>query len=312
MRKGKLLMPGRCSVLFGLAAVACALFPGRGAASENKQGGVLKIGLVQSLFRGTVGEKALAQAKPMGDIMAAQSGVRLEFCAVCDHEELARRLQQGEIHLAVMHGIELAWAQKHCKELQPLVLAMNQSYKLKSYILVRQGDPAQSLADLKGRKLAVPAKSLYHNSLYLQKALEEAGQNPAGFFEEKTVTSVHAGVEAVIDGQADVAVIDGVAWENYVENKPARAKRLRVLSESSTFPTAALVYKPGNIPENLEKQLRETLVTLHTRPLGRQMLLLWRLSQFRAVPEEYPGLLVEVVKHYPLPPKPVEFCTSEK
>jgi phosphonate transport system substrate-binding protein len=304
-------MKGRFCFVFGIVVACAPLLAGWAAASENnKPVSALKIGLVQSLFRNTAAEKALAQAQPLGELMAAQSGVRLQFCAVAEHEELARCLQQGEIHLAVMHGVELAWAQKNAKDLQPLVLAMNQTYKLKSLVICRKDDPAQTLADLKGKRLAFPARSLYHNYLFLQKTLETSGQNPAGFFEEKQVATIPAALDAVLDNEADVAVLDGISWENFCEIKPGLAKRFKVLTESGTFPTAALVYKPGVLPEEQVKQLKNALTTLHTKPLGRQMLLLWRLSQFSAVPEEYPTLLTEVVKDYPQPPKPVEFCTS--
>jgi ABC-type phosphate/phosphonate transport system substrate-binding protein len=308
-------MKRKGSILLALAAVGAALvlMSRTGAASENQpEITVLKIGLVQSLFRNTSAEKILSQAQPLGEIMAAQSGVRLRFSAVGDHEELAKQLQQGDIHLAVMHGVELSWVQKNTKDLQPLVLAINQTIRLKSYVLCRAEDPARLLADLKGKRLAMPARSLYHNYLYLQKALETAGLNPAGYFEEKSTLSVYGALDSVIDGNADVAVVDGVAWENFCENKNGRSKKLKVVTESTIFPTAALVYKPGTMPEKQEKQLKEALTGLHKKPVGRQMLLLWRLSQFSDVPEEYTELLQEVVKEYPQPPKPVDFCTSSK
>jgi ABC-type phosphate/phosphonate transport system substrate-binding protein len=268
----------------------------------------VRIGMIQTLFRGGDASTMLAQSQPFSELLYSQTGVRGQFSVVPDAHEMAKKIHDGEIQLGILHGIEYGWVKQLYPEIQPLVLAYNQTFKLKGFLLVRADNEAQAVADLKGKTFAFAKKSLNHCHLFLHKTIEEAGHEPAGFFAPSpTPANTEAALDAVVDGTASATLVDGVALETYRARKPGRANKLRVIKESCLFPTATIIYKPA--PENAEiaKKFRDGLVTAHERVMGRQMLTLWRLSNFGKVPEEYHSLVSDVIKVFPSPTAPADF-----
>ena len=54
------------------------------------------------------------------------------------------------------------------------------------------------------------------------------------------------------------------------------------------------------------------MTSAHTRILGRQMLNLWRLSNFGDVPAEYNELLTTILKTHPKPLSPAAFVIEPR
>lgn len=273
----------------------------------------LRVGMIQTLFRGMDDKTAQAQGGLLSDVMSIQAGMPCEVSICPECKKLAERLQDGQLQLAVMHGIEYAWVKDDYPELQPLVLACNRAIRLKAFVVVRDDSPAKALADLKGKPLAMPKRSLNHVHLYVNKILTDAKEDPATFFQPApTYGSAEAALDALFDGTDNAAatVIDGIALESYKERKPARGARLRTILESAEFPTAAIVYKPNATAPEIVKKLQSSLQTAHERPFSRQMLTLWKLSNFAAVPNDYAQLIDSIHKEYPQPVVPVSFIAE--
>jgi ABC-type phosphate/phosphonate transport system substrate-binding protein len=290
---------GSLGILLGSADDLCA---------GEQQGSAVRIGMIQSLFRGSDAGAMMAQAEPFNKLLYSQTGVRGQFQVISDAADMGRQLQQGELQLGILHGVEYAWIKDQYPDLQPLVLAFNQTTKLQGYLLVRADNPVQDLAGLSGKTLAMPKRSMNHCHLFLHKALQEEGLEPAGFFGPSPIpANTEAALDAVVDGKAAAVVVDGVALALYRERKPGRAAKLRVLKESGPFPTATIIYRPGGCDEATIKRVVDGMTTAHQRVLGRQMLTLWRLSQFSRVPAEYQEMLSEVLKAYPEPICPARF-----
>jgi ABC-type phosphate/phosphonate transport system substrate-binding protein len=294
------LLLAALSVILGGAA----LIPARATRPEA----TVQIGMIESLFRGSDTAVMLAQTQPFSELLYSQTGVRGQFTIIPDAHEMAKQLREEKLQLGIMHGIEYAWIKGEYPELQPLLLAYNQTIKLKGYLLVHRDSPLQTVGDLKGKTLAFPKRSLNHCYLFLHKAIGDAGHNPAGFFAPTACpANIDAALDAVVDGTADAVVVDGVSYEVFKSRKPGRAAKLRVLKESGLFPTATIVYKPSAANEEMVRKFRDGLTTAHERVLGRQMLTLWRLSNFGHVPQEYSQLLNDVLKEYPEPMHPAAF-----
>jgi len=277
---------------------------------EDANPRVLKIGLAITLFRGQDNAAAVAQAQPLGELFATSGGVKPQF-VVGDSQEIAHRLQQGDLHLAVVQGVEYAWLKAGNADVQPMVLAANPAVRQKALLLVRGDSAAKEVTDLKGRTLAVPRLLPCHCQLFLQHALAQAGQTPTGFFSATaTPCNVDQAVDAVVDETAAAVLLDGLSWEVYRQRKPGRANKLRTLAESVWFPAPAILYKPGVLSDQETRQLREGFLTVHEKPFGRQMLLFWRLTQFVPVTAEYEDMVREIVKVFPQPMVPVQCITA--
>ena len=66
-----------------------------------------------------------------------------------------------------------------------------------------------------------------------------------------TSTDVEEALDDVIDGKAEAALIDGLAWESYCSAKPGCARRLRVLLSSEAFPSAVIACQKGRFDADL-------------------------------------------------------------
>lgn len=301
----------RVAAVLVVAAASAWVVPGGPLQAEEGKPAAVQIGMIQTLFRGSDSKMMLVATQPFGELLHAQTGIRGQFSIVPDAAEMAKRVDSGELHLGILHGIEYAWIKEKYPDLQPLILAHNQTVKLKGYLLVRADSKLDAVADLKGKPLALPRRSLNHCHLFLHRTIQEAGHDPAGFFAAaEDAANTEVALDAVVDGTVSATVVDGVALDVYRKRKPARAARLRILKESGIFPTATIVYKPGARDEALINRFRDGLVTAHQQVLGRQILTLWRLSQFSEVPTEYQALLDDILKEYPDPVQPARFSAE--
>jgi phosphonate transport system substrate-binding protein len=271
----------------------------------------VRVALMESMYRGLNEKSREGMTRHMGEMVREQSGLAVDFKALNDPVELARQLQNNTIQMGVLHGVEFAWVMKQYPDLKPLVLACNDSIKLKGYLLVRDDSPYKSVADLKGKTLAMSERTLNHCYLFVHKNIVEAGHDPEGFFAATPpAEGIHASLDTLLDGKVDAVLADGFALETYREQKPGRARKLRVLSESSVFPAAVFVHKPGSLKEETIQRFVKSMTTSHEKPKGQVVLTYWRISQFMNVPAEYYPLLNSVLEEYPKPLQPATFVAN--
>ncbi|MCS7016400.1 MAG: phosphate/phosphite/phosphonate ABC transporter substrate-binding protein [Gemmatales bacterium] len=298
---------------FGIALfafVVSTLVSVRGSEKQGK-GRVLRVGLSQALFRGSDPRLMLALMQPLGDLFSSQTGIACEFGVFADPADIGRNLAAGDLGLGIMHGIDYAWIREQYADIRPLLLCANETIALKAYILVREDSSYRGISDLKGKSIAFPKRSLNHCYLYTHKVITEAGENPAAFFGcSPEPANIDQALDWVFEGKAACTVVDGISFETYRQRKPGRAKALRVLHESGYYPTAAIIYSPKRLPEDIREKVYLGLSTAHERLGGRQLLTLWRLSAFIPPPPEYETLLVNVLKEHPRPIVPAAFIAE--
>ncbi len=270
------------------------------------------IGISDALIRGqTTPAAAMIQVQPLAEVFSMVGGCRPQF-QFDSPEGLAKSLHEGKIQLAVMPGIELGWLGEKAQGLAPVALAYTNDIKLKAYVLTRRDTKLDNIASLKGNKVAMPRRSQHHTQVFLHQTIANAGCQPQGFFAfSPTPPDTDAAIECVLEKEIPAVVIDGQSWEVYQERKPGRARRLKVIAESPSFPTAALVVKPGKIDQADFDNLRNGLLTAHTKPFCRQIMNFWRISQFVAPTPEYEALVKSIVKDIPQPITPATFMESK-
>lgn len=112
----------------------------------------------------------------------------------------------------------------------------------RSALIVPEGSPAGTLADLRGARAAINARDSQSGYAALMHAAAPEARDGA-FFGPAVLTGSHAAsVEAVAAGRADIAAIDAVSWA-LARRLDAAAARVRVLGW--TEPTPALPYITG-------------------------------------------------------------------
>ena len=111
----------------------------------------------------------------------------------------------------------------------------------RSAVIVRQGDPAAVLADLRGRTCAVnDAASNSGMNVFRAAVAKVAGAER--FFDAVVMTGAHeASLRAVASGLADVAAIDCVTWALMQRVRPDAVRGLRVLGWTQASPGLPLI-----------------------------------------------------------------------
>ncbi len=294
-------------MLKALGAIAlgvCAGIPwlSSNAAEPTRSTEPVRIGMIGTLFRDVPHSTVLAMMQPFGAIMEMQTGVKGELVPGGDAEHLGQQLDNGKLQLAVFHGIEFAWARQKHPELRALVIAVNQARYLRAHVVVKADSKIASIADLQNKCLALPNQTREHCHVFLHRHCPDV--KPNGFF-AKIVNPPNAeeALDDIIDGVVEATVVDGVSFDCFKRLKPGRAARLRIAQTSEVFPAAAIVYKQGALDEATLKRFHDGMVNASRTIMGRQMLMLWKLTGFEEVPADYDQTLSEIVKVYPPPTK---------
>ena len=292
---------GLAAVLF-VAGLAVSLSP-CDAGELGKGAQPVRIGMVSTLFRDVPDSLIDTMAKPFGMLMATQTGLTGQLCKGGDAVELGAKLADGTLHLGIFHGHEFAWARQQHPDLKPLVIAVNQSHKLKAFLVVKSDSDIAGFADLKEKSLNVPKGTRCHSHLFVECRCQDACQTPMKDAVGKLncANTAEEAIDEVVDGASAAAIVDNVTLDMYQRRKPGRFAELKIVVESETFPTGVVAYKAGLVDDATLGKFRDGLTGCHKTILGKQLLMLWKLSGFQAIPADYDRLLTDIAKAYPAP-----------
>lgn len=263
----------------------------------------IPIGIVASFFQDAPHQKQGVLVEPFQALIKAQTGLPSAVHFSDHFVRLAQDLTDGKVKFGVFQGVEFAWARERYPDLKPLLILVNQHPFQQARLLVRTESPAKDFADLQGKKLAMARSTRMHQRLYVGRACKQSGGcDPDRFFGQFIrPANAEDGLDDLVDGVHDAVVVDQVTWEGYERRKPVRAKRLKVLQSSEIFPATAVAYRPGQVSPERLRQFEDGLLQANKNIFGRQLLSLWHLSGFEAVPPDYDRTLGQIVKSYPAP-----------
>jgi ABC-type phosphate/phosphonate transport system substrate-binding protein len=272
------------------------------ASAQNKEiQPIVRIGLIESLFPtvdAAKDEKAmLDEMQPFTEMIQKQTQMKSEFIVIHSLPEMIKSFEDHKIQMAVLHGWEYGWLHAKVPDCEPLLIAVQDTLALKADVLVHKDNPAKSLADLKGKRLAAPKRPQPHTLFYLER---KVGQKIEDYFAKQTAGNTDDAVEAVIEGKADFTVIGNAAVDVYRDRKPGRFKRLRVVEESAEFPPTVIVYDSLESNEEVMRKFRESMIAADKSAEGRQTLNLWRITNFQDVPKNYAKQVEAIVQRYPM------------
>lgn len=162
-----------------------------------------------------------------------------------------------------------------------------------SALVVRAGDPAQRLSDLRGRRAAYNSRDS-QSGYNVLRALVAPLAGGRSFFSATLETGGHgASLDAVAEQRADIAAIDCVTLALHRRHRPAVADGLRVLAYGPSTPGLPYVTAGSRGEEDLLR-LREALYEALADPSlaeARQALLLTGAS---VLPEDAYEAILEM------------------
>jgi ABC-type phosphate/phosphonate transport system substrate-binding protein len=285
------------------STLVCLLALGLLAGARATSPTPIRIGMVQTFFTDVPRVMVDIATEPFAAVMREATGLGGQLVVGGDAFEVAEKLQVGDLHLAVFHGFEFAWVRQKHPELKPLTIAVNKHHQVQAFVLTRKDSPATTFADLKGKDVSLPRRSREHCRLYLRQRSHDAGQcTPQVFFKQVIAsTNVETALDDLVDGKHDAAVVDSLGIEFYRDLKPGCFARFKVMQESERFPPAVIAYKDGVLDDATLRRLCDGLRNANNLDLGREMMKMWKIHSFDAVPPSYDESLTEILKAYPTP-----------
>lgn len=278
------------------AMLAVALVSAHANAGENV---VYKIGIGKNWFRDVPPDLAAFAGLPFQELTKDQTGLDGEMVQDTDALTVAKKVHDGDYHFGVLQGYEYAWAQEKYPDLKPLICSVYRPKKLTAVLIVRSEDKAESLRDLKGKKLVLASTLKDYPRLFLEK--QKAEQMSGGDFSTTKVDNVHDGIHKVIGREADVTVADFASWNYFQKLYPGASKNLRVLAESEEFPATVLIYKKGAVPDDVLKKIHDGFLTAHENKKASTLMSAIHIERFAEVPSGYDDALKACRKAYPTP-----------
>ncbi len=148
-----------------------------------------------------------------------------------------------------------------------------------SVIVVRKDSPAQSLADLAGRRVTFEDPGSTSGYLLPRAALEDAGLSllevanpnrpvPADRVGYRFSGSESKVVRAVAEGTADAGAYSNLDWDDEESTPPEVKAQLRILHETKPVIRSTLMVR-RSIPADIKTRLAEVLEHMHESEDGR-------------------------------------------
>jgi ABC-type phosphate/phosphonate transport system substrate-binding protein len=232
--------------------------------------------------------------------MHEQTGLNCDLASPTDAYDLAKKATNHEVELAVFQGFEFAWIRENYPDLKPLVIAVNKHRNRKAHLIIREVYTATSMADLKGKELAIPTRSRDHCRLFVERTCRELGSSSGEFFSKiNERLNVEDALDRLAENELQAVVVDDVALECYRLRKPGRFELLKDLCQSEWFPDTIVAYRSGAFDKATLDRLRRGLKTSDQCSVGRQLLTLWMMTAFEDLPDGFDKMLGDINNAYP-------------
>jgi phosphonate transport system substrate-binding protein len=260
----------------------------------------VNVAMSETIFPGLKGEKLQKTVRPFKSMVESATRMTGQIVESEEPLKLADKIKKNEIQMGVFLGHEYAWARQRNPDLEPIVIGVNREKTLKAFLVVRASSSYKKPGDLRGRTLTLAKETPEHCKLFLRRKCVPEGTAAKRFF-KKIVrsTDVEEALDDVVDGKAQAALVDRLAWASYRQNKPGAAKRLRILLDSAPFPCAVLACQKGRFSAAEMKRVRDWLIDAKNKRRGKELLEQLRITSFEAMPDAYGRLFENILEAYP-------------
>ncbi len=289
---------GLCGVLLGLLVGLAGPTPDVSAGAAP-----LHIGIPQDFFHDMSAALVRDVTEPFVNVLKETSGLSGKVAIGGTPLAVARELNDDQIQLAVLHGFEFAWAQQKYADLQPLMIAERTHKDFRASVLVRKDGGLARFADLKGKDLALPKRTIDGCRLFIDELCREQGaQRPADFFARIVhPTDVESGLDDLARGKLPAVLVDTNGLEFYKDLKPGVFARFKVLVQSEPFAPLVIAYHKGALSDATLTRIRNGLPAAGKTETGRDMMKTWHIRAFAAVPADFARAMAASLKRYPPP-----------
>jgi phosphonate transport system substrate-binding protein len=266
----------RRQVLKHLIAAAVGALTIAGAAHAQSSAGVLRVSAIPDEAPTELQRKF----KPLGEYLARQTGLKVEFTPVTDYAASVEGLINRKIDMVWFGGFTFVQANVRSKgQVTPLVQRAEDEKFRSVFITTQPG--ITKLEDLKGKTLAFGSESSTSGHLMPRSFLLGAKINPDTDLKRIAFSGAHdATVAAVAGGKVDAGALNISVWEKLVEGKKVDPKQVRVFYTTPGYFDYNWSVRSDMDPA-LKKKIVDAFLALdESTPQGKEILELQRATRF--------------------------------
>ena len=219
--------------------------------------------------------------KPLGEYLAKETGLRVEFIPVTDYAAVVESLATDKIDMAWLGGFTFVQTKIRTNGTAIPIVQRKEDEIFTSRYIVPMNSDVKTLADLKGKTFVFGAPSSTSGHLMPRFFLIQAGLNPDVDFKNIAFSGAHdATVAFVASGKAQAGVLNASVWDKLDETGNDNAKKVRVLDTTPTYFDYNWTVR-GNLDPALIKKITAAFLKLDASVPGQKELLdLQRASKF--------------------------------
>ncbi|MBE3596863.1 MAG: phosphate/phosphite/phosphonate ABC transporter substrate-binding protein [Hydrogenibacillus sp.] len=212
-----------------------------------------------------------AKAKPLADLLTDKLGVPVEVFVGSDYTALIEAMGAGKVDIGFLNpqGYVLAKDRGYADVLLKAVRHGSDSYRAQFVVL--KDSPIQSIADLKGKKIAFVDPASTSGYVYPVVLLKKNGIDP-----EKDITPIMSGghdkaILALLRGDADVAVSFDDARTIVEKTDPDVMNKTRILTYTDNIPNDTVSVR-SSLPEAWKEKIKAAFLGIAEDEHGKQII----------------------------------------
>ena len=196
-----------------------------------------------------------AQFTPIARYVGSRLGVTVTVVTATTYDALIDLVVKGEVDIAALSPLSYVVARERAPDLRLVASELTSgSIHFSSLVLVRDDDPAQTLSELRGRRIGFVDERSTTGFLYPYDAFLTAGLDPERDFASVSLLRTHpAAVRSLMEGRVDAACVASGMFEVARDSAGASGRtlldptRVRVLANVGRVRYDSLVVR-GAIP----------------------------------------------------------------
>ncbi len=203
---------------------------------------------------------------PLFDAVTRTKGVHFDVRVGQSYGAVVEAMAAGQVDVGFFGAVSYLQAKKRAGAELLAVSVENGSTTYYSGIFVQAGSPAKSLADLKGKSLALGDPNSTSSFAYPLVMLLDAGVDPVKDLSRIFLAGSHVtSLAACSEGRVDAAAASFVSFEKAVGDGKIPSDKLRPVARSEAIPNPPLAMS-SRLAEGLKAKLRDGFAHVHEAP----------------------------------------------
>lgn len=217
-------------------------------------------------------QASLVKYKDLLDYIGSHMNASIEIIQKQSYQEVDRMLKTGEVDIAFICSLSYVLGLNGEYIVDVASPEINGRAFYNSYTIVHRNSLFQSLEELEGKKFAYTDPYSYTGRLSILIQLYEKGYSINEFFGSTFFTYSHDySINAVALGIVDGATVDGILFDQLLEQKPELSQQIKIIGTGKEAGTPPIVAsKKADL--KLVEEFTEILLNLQNNEHGKELL----------------------------------------